>query len=293
MNLLVIGHSVVDNINSGNKLEIKPGGIFYTITGLYHLKNPDDKISLMTAIDNSSYNIFKKIYDEIDLSYAKVVKAIPTVNLTICEYKERDEQYKNFTDDLNFDKIKDLNAFVAILINMITGFELSLEKLKEIRKNFSKLIFIDIHSLSRGIDKNNKRFFRKIPCADEWLRNVDFVQVNEYEIETLTDIKNEYEAAKYILGLGPTILIITKGAKGFTAYIKDKNEIEIFEEDGLDINCVNKVGCGDIFGATFFYSFLKDKDAKKALSKANTIAGWSATFKNFEEYKNIKEYVKD
>ncbi|MBN1638081.1 MAG: carbohydrate kinase family protein [Ignavibacteriales bacterium] len=291
MNLLVLGHSVIDHIHKDDELEIKPGGIFYTITGLYHLINAEDKISLVTAIDTSSYSLFQDIYDKIDLSYSKTVKAIPTVNLTICEYKERDEQYKNFTDDLNFETMKELNSFNGILINMITGFELSLQKLKEIRKIFNKPIFIDIHSLSKGIDDNNKRFLRKIPNAVEWIKNVDFIQVNEYELKTLSDYEIEDEAAKYILKLGPAVLIITKSEKGFTAYIKEKNEINKFEKKALKINSINKVGCGDIFGATFFYQYLKSGNIRNSLQVANNIAALTTTLKNFDEYKKIKEYV--
>ena len=42
---------------------------------------------------------------------------------------------------------------------------------------------------------------------------------------------------------------------------------------GIEGDTINKVGCGDIFGAIFFYSFLKTKSINTAMELANTVAG--------------------
>ena len=52
MKLLVIGNSVVDTIDFNGEIKTKPGGIFYTVTALNNFKENQDKISLVTAVDN-------------------------------------------------------------------------------------------------------------------------------------------------------------------------------------------------------------------------------------------------
>ena len=74
---------------------------------------------------------------------------------------------------------------------MITGFDITLDQLKEIRKNFSGLIYIDVHTLSRGLDKYYQRNFRLIPDFSEWAKCIDIIQVNELELYTLFDSKSE------------------------------------------------------------------------------------------------------
>jgi hypothetical protein len=48
---------------------------------------------------------------------------------------------------------KELSGFNGIMINMISGFDITLEQLKTIRKNFSGPVYMDVHTFSRGVDK--------------------------------------------------------------------------------------------------------------------------------------------
>ncbi|MDO8549840.1 MAG: hypothetical protein Q7S39_06795, partial [Ignavibacteria bacterium] len=195
MKLLVIGQSVADIIDFNGKRTLKPGGIFYSIIALNNLKENQDKISLVTAVDKNHYLLFKEEYEKLDEKIFNYVENIPKVHLKIEQEEERHEMYENINQNLVFNN-KDLNSFDGILINMVTGFDITLEQLKDIRKNYKGMIYFDVHTFSRGLDDNMQRYFRVIPDFKEWALNIDIIQVNKNELRTLTGNETEGEIIK-------------------------------------------------------------------------------------------------
>lgn len=285
MRILIVGHSVVDNINNN----IKPGGIFYSVLGLSNFSGKDAEISLITSVSKDTYSLFESVYSKINQQYFQFVSSIPNVYLKLYDNCEREECYSNLTEKLKINHDINFNDFDGILINMITGFDLELEDLKLIRANYGGPIFFDVHTFSRGLDKNNKRFFRKIPDVKEWLSKIDLLQVNEYEIFTLSNNKNINYIIKEVFDYGIKYLIITKGAKGASIYYKENSIIKLKSVEAVEVNSKNSVGCGDIFGAVFFYSYIKSGNINSVLKTANAAAGVSTKYNSFNEYKNLRE----
>ena len=291
MKILLIGHSIIDHLEITGKELIKPGGILYSTIGMLSFKKNEDEIFLLTGINENNSGLFNKIYSKVNLDYSCKVNDMPEVFLKTFEDKEREEVYKNLSSQLSLDKVSNWNQFDGILINMITGYDLSLEQLRYIRKSFKGLICFDVHTLSRGIDKNMKREFRSVPEPEKWLANIDVLQCNESELKTVID-KDEPEAAENILSMGPIILIVTKGEGGVTAYSKMKSEIISYNLPAEKVKVINKIGCGDIFGTIFFYSYLSSKNILESLKLANKIAGLSVSHNIIDNPEVIKMYVK-
>lgn len=292
MRLLVIGNSVVDTIDFGSERKTKPGGIFYTITALNNFKENHDKISLVTAVDKKHYSLFKEEYEKLDGKIFDRVESVPKVWLKVEEHSERHEKYENINQNLSFN-INDLNLYDGILINMITGFDITLEQLKSIRKNFKGLIYFDVHTFSRGLDKDYKRHFRVIPDFNDWASNLDIVQVNRNELFTLSEKENEEEIINEVLSYGIKYLIITLEDKGAKLFFRDNNFVKSIYEPAINIDIKNKVGCGDVFGAIFFYSYISQgyKSIDKALKLANIAAGCTAFYTEMYEFNNLKNDV--
>jgi len=292
MNILVIGHSVADLIDSKGEKKIQPGGIYYTITALNNIKKYSDEISLVTAIDDTNYYLFKDEYEKLHSKFFNKVDKIPKVHLKIEEIGERHEAYENINQNLQFN-VKDLNRFDGILINMITGFDITLEQIVNIRKNYSGLIYFDVHTFSRGLDDKMRRYFRLIPQFDKWACNFDFIQVNKNELYCLSDKKNEEEIASEVLGYGTRYLILTLEDKGAKIFYKENHILKKNYEPAVKINVRNKVGCGDVFGAVFFYSYISqgEKNIAKVLETANRAAGFAASCAEISEFKNMKRDV--
>ena len=290
MKLLVVGHTVEDHISIDGIDYVKPGGIFYTALALKNFVDKEDKVFLNTYVQQENYHLFEEVFSGFDRSNLKFVERIPKVYLTLHNFKERGETYESMSQSLEVD-ISNLNLYDGILINMITGFDISLNQLKEIRKSYSGLIFMDVHTLCRGLDENLKREFRLIPNFKEWASSVDILQANENEIRSLSEQSEEFEIAKEILSNGVKIFIVTKGSLGARIYTVKNNEIISIFKSALKIESKNMVGTGDVFGAVFFYNYIKTKDAVYSLNLANTDAGCAASYYDFKNFENLKEDV--
>lgn len=278
MKILVIGHSVEDHIHQNDEEVIKPGGIYYSVLGLTKVISSDDEIHLVTALQKDKEDLFSEIYNKIDKNHINWVNEIPKVHLIIHESEERTECYENIPQNLEVD-YKLLHNYDGILINMITGFDITLEQLKTIRRNFDGLIYFDVHTLSRGFNESKTRTFKLIENFSRWAAEVDIIQTNQYELKTLFNFNNKLEIARQVLNSGTTILVETRAEDGACIYFNNNSSIETFCIEAEKVEPYNKVGCGDIFGSVFFYIYLKSQNAKESLIAANSAAGQSASKK--------------
>lgn len=273
MKILLLGHSIIDKIEKGNQLRISPGGIYYSLLGVLSVINQPDQVFLLTGYNKKSIHLFNNLFSRVDLTYSNELNSLPEVFLQLPEDEERKEIYTNLSTELDINKIKNWNLFDGILINMITGFDISLDKLKQIRRNYSGLIYFDLHTLSRGVDNNMTRKFRTAPDAGEWISNVDILQCNEMELSTLTSESNRSCAIKSILEYGLKYLIVTRGKHGAELYYLENSNLRSITRPASSVNVVNKIGCGDIFGAVFFYNYLCRRDTAYSLEMAVKSAG--------------------
>lgn len=272
MKILLVGHSIIDHFEKQGSHSVTPGGIYYSVLGMLSCVTLKDEVFLISGINTQSSGLFEKLYTRINLEYSNNISALPEVLLKIYDDKEREEVYSNLSTQLLIDKVKNWNQFDGILINMITGFDISVEQFNTIRLSYNGLIYFDIHTLLRGVDKNMSRIFRQIPEAGEWLSCIDILQCNEFEIKTVFGLDDEHETVLQIFQFRPKAIIVTKGEKGATLYYKVENEILDFHLPAEKINVINKVGCGDIFGAVFFYSYLSKRNLIESLRFANLTA---------------------
>ena len=289
MKLLIIGHSVEDHFISSVKEEIKPGGIYYTASALNYLKAKDVEIVLLTANEKENYSLFSSVYENFDKNYFQNVDSIPKVFLKIYKQGERDECYNKVTENLNIN-IENIDSFDGILINMITGFDISLEQLISLRKLFKGFIYFDVHTLSRGLEADGKRSFRTIPDFTKWAELLDIIQVNQHELLTLSDEKDQADIVREVLNTGTKYLILTMEELGAKVFYLENGEINSVFKPANKIEVKNKIGCGDIFGAVFFYDYLINRDINKSLEKANYAAGLTAAGRDLKE---LNKLIKD
>ncbi len=279
MKIILIGHSIIDHFEGTEENKSLPGGIFYSTIGINSIKKSTDQIYLLTGWNRNSFHLFKDLYTKVDLDRTNELVNMPEVYLKVSGESEREEVYKNMAANLSINHIKDWNLFDGILINMITGCDISLEQIKLVRNNFRGIIYFDVHTLSRGVDNNLKRDFRPIPRIKEWLACIDILQCNERELKTIVQYQNEISGAEKILFLGPNILITTKGKRGAQVYYRVNGEVKNLFVNAIEINSANKIGCGDIFGAVFFYTYISTNDILVSLNAANK-AGAIASSRN-------------
>lgn len=287
MNILVIGHSVVDKIIDKDGISIKPGGIFYTVVSFLSQIQSTDKLYLCSSIDKGNEILFKEAYDRIEKEFLAYVESIPMVELVVDIVGERKETYSQAAQNLLIPS-DDLNRFDGILINMISGFDISLDQLKQIRKNYSGLIYFDVHTFSRGLDENGHRNFRQIEDFNEWSQCIDILQANESELLMLSDKKEEAAIVDELFSYGIKQIIITRAERGATVFEREQNSVKKIHKDALKTNVVNKVGCGDVFGAVYFYNYIRNKNVILASEQANLFAGIATTYSKAKDFLNLK-----
>ena len=290
MKLLVIGHSVVDAINYKKEKTIKPGGIFHSVLALESFMNIEDEIYLCTALSKKDEYLFSPLYNNTNKKFIAYLEEISQVNLTLYDDKEREEKYSSISPNLELPQ-GNLIDFDGILINMITGYDITLEQIHKIRMKFKGLIYFDVHTFSRGVSKDMKRFFRPIPDFYKWAKNIDILQANEEEIKTLSGKLEEAKIANELLDYGMKIVIITKAETGAIAYFRENGKTESVFNVAKKFKVQNSVGCGDVFGAIFFYNYIRNKNINQSLETANKAAGNSTTYIKIEDFKNLRNDV--
>lgn len=288
MNLLVAGTAVQDTIIENGKVTKSPGGISYTLTALKSFAGVNDEISVVTVLPKEIPSEMKPVFDNISYYHISPAPSFPSVTLTIHKGRERDEVF-DFCDIPVYVPVDGLEKFDGLLVNMITGFDLTLSNLREVRRSFKGIIYIDIHTLARGVDASNRRCFRQVPEAEEWLKNIDIVQCNENELQMLSGLKSPGLIADFVLSCGVKYLVVTLGANGAKIYFRDKGCLNSVYASPVKTKSVTAVGCGDVFGAAFFYYFVKGKNAVTSLYAAVKYAGLATGYNSVLDLINLKK----
>jgi sugar/nucleoside kinase (ribokinase family) len=298
--IAVIGTINKDTIifPNGKKTE-SFGGILYNILALSYLSRGDVEIY---PVCNLGYDVYNPIIsrlkncDNVDLSGIERVNCKNNhAFLSITPDNQKEEILRNKVPPLNFSQIKPFLKTDVILINFISGFDLSLVTLKNIRKNTDALILMDVHSLTSGVDDFGKRFFHSPKNWREWLKQADVVQVNVPELNVLAkrnlklpqEIK---EFGKCILNLGPRAVLVTLGEEGALMIFDDKVRrfVRMHLEKGLKVRKFkDATGCGDVFSAGFLICYMQTKNPVKSVNFANYVAGEKCKISGVEGMKKL------
>jgi sugar/nucleoside kinase (ribokinase family) len=135
---------------------------------------------------------------------------------------------------------------------------------------------MDVHTLSRGLGHHGHRGFRKIEHFTEWAECIDIIQANESEVKTITPFEEEEKIAREILNYGAKQLIITKGETGAKLYYLQNGELNFIFQSAKKIEAGNKIGLGDVFGAAYFYNYIKTCNSFYSLDVAVNASGIAA-----------------
>jgi hypothetical protein len=285
MKILVIGHTVVDKIHFKNNVKTKPGGIYFSLLGFLY-SGLNIEIDLLTTVTKNNFELFSDAFSKVNPIGNLFSDKMPVNRLVLKENEEREETYEYIPSGLDVNQISDFSIYDGVFINMVSGFDIEINDLYYIRQNFQGNIYIDIHTLSRGVDKNKHRYFRPIPHAEVWHGNVDFLQANESEILTLGENFTKDEIIDNILSLGTKGVIVTKGEKGAEINFVDSGKSTLTVENKSIASSEPCVGCGDFFGASFFSHWLTQNDFQRSLK----IAEYSSRL--FAKYGNDLPLIK-
>ncbi|MDD5362602.1 MAG: carbohydrate kinase family protein [Ignavibacteria bacterium] len=311
MNYLVFGEPCVDIIHTTNNERLHSyGGILYSVIAMSVLAGPRDTVCPVMNLGADEFDnitgILKK-YSNINLEGVKKVDH-PTrrVNLYYTNYNSgktaRMENSADTTYTTPFENAAGLiKSADAVLINMISGVDISLDTLKKIRSEFKGFIHMDLHNLVMKTNPDGSREHTHLENWKEWCTNTDTIQMNEFEAGIVAkETKNDYEIAEEILinsGKNMTGMIVTRGKVGVSGFVKKEKSFgneKFFDIDRIDVNAVenprykDSTGCGDVFAASFTLDFSHTHDLSKSLHYATRIASFKSSLSGIDELFKLK-----
>jgi len=311
MKYLVIGEPCVDLIHKANGEVIHSyGGILYSTIALAVLSAKTDEIYPVMNLGEDEYGgIVEELKKHPNIRIEGINKInYPTrkVNLYYNNYNSgksaRIEHSTAPTYTIAFDWIeKFIPGTDAILVNMISGVDITLETLQKIRANFGGFMHIDIHNIVMKTNEDGSRVHTNIEDWIQWCINTDTIQMNEFEIASLSKVKkNEYEIVEEILSNPAShtkYVIVTRGVNGVTGFTRKEKSFgneKFFDLDKINIasaenpNFLDSTGCGDVFAASFTREFSVNKDFKKGIHFANRVASYNTSLEGIENLYKLK-----
>jgi len=269
------------------------GGLYHTMAYLAHLVDADTAIQPLCHIGEDFYETIQKTLTQFNKkiifnSLHCVPRANTQVKLIYLTPETRDEVTSTTMPPITTGEIEALAGCDAVLVNLISGDDIALDAIKNLRKlTPSPLIYLDLHSLALGIDESGRRYYRPIPDWQEWVAAGDLLQLNEREAATLAGLPtNEPVPYDELIKLGRQLIAgklrgchITLGSAGSLLFYRQNEMICHEHVSAANVGpAVDIIGCGDAFGAAFLMQFLKAQNFSAATHFANHVAGLNSTF---------------
>lgn len=300
MTITVIGHLCIDQYHRSGELQERWGGIIYSLLTLASLVNEGDTIHPVFSVGKEDHDklmdLLKK-YPPIDTS--RIYTTDEPTNRVMLFYHEngesRTECSKQIAPPIPWTRIKPALDADGILINMVSGFDITLETLDRIRMETREReipIHLDMHSLTLGVDQQAKRFRRPIPEWRRWCFGINSIQMSEDEAAGLTTERYDEPALlNQLMSLMVNNLMITRGSKGVTLVTHTNKKLTRHEIAGENVSAVvDPTGCGDVFGAAWLYSFLETHDPLLATKNANHAAALKTTVRGPEALDILRQH---
>lgn len=298
----IIGAPCIDEIIAPDRVlaERALGGALYSYAAMerFAAKHQlDVEFIPMTFISEPDKPLLDPLYSQLarfNFSYAPhTSEQTNRVQLVYYDDINRTEHCPHILPQLTAEHLPpDLLASLdGLFVNMISGFDLSIETMQHIRMSTKALVHLDVHALVLGELSTNPatpRAMRGVQKWREWVIGADSVQLNEREADWLgaPEIASEKELLREIKSLykqfgSPRSVIVTRGKRGATLF--DFASEQIWDKMPEPVEVRNTTGSGDVFGGVFTICKTFGTTDYEALWQAETFAGWNTSLEKLEE----------
>lgn len=307
MNIGVIGTVIDDRIHSLEGEVIRAlGGILYTILPMRAFLPERCRIVPIMHVGHDLFDRVRELLDDLpEVETGWIVREECENNRVDLYYRTREERIEVSTrgvSPLLIDELDIVRELDSLIVNFISGWELTLATMKKLSRRPGSMICGDLHSLLLGRMSDGRRYFRKPYGWKAWLEHFDYIQLNEREFRTLTgfDFLAGENGAGGMHGVisgvfrerGARLVTVTQGERGATVFSLDGTGEGIRELH--DIHAVEKpldpTGSGDVFLAAFSSALLSGRNIQASLSFAVEAAALSTLTRGAE---HLYEYFKE
>ncbi|MDZ7393512.1 MAG: carbohydrate kinase family protein [candidate division KSB1 bacterium] len=296
----VIGTFVSDLIEPyGGTPTRSLGGIYYTVT---YLAAMFDKGWTIRPVARVGADIYERVvascarHAQVDVSQLHLEERPNTqVRLTYLTENVRQEVTTEPMAPLSWDQVQGVVDADVVLVNFITGEELSPTSFASLSEKAKGLIYTDYHSLAWARDASGRRSLWKNPHWELYVSCADIVQMNEHEAASLMEISPPLplqalrELARQVLQGRARMVLVTLAERG--AFVGERTGTGI-RSDLVPAWPVERVvdptGCGDAFAAAFLRHYLANSDTRAAVEFANRVASINCTLLGAENIEAMK-----
>lgn len=278
MRLLVLGHLSLDVLHAADGSEVEaPGGIFRSVAALSSLCGRNDRIVPVSAVGTKEYAQILARFEALPgVETGGLFRQSVPVHRVHYYFRNAEdfvECAKELASPIPFQRIRPHLDADGILINMVSGVDIGLETLDEIRmavRNEGVPIHLDYHNLTTTVNDRHERVRRPLLDWRRWAFMVETIQCNEEEIAGLTlEGLPEAATAGHMMTLGVKGVLVTRGARGVTVYTSEHKTLK--REDvpvppGSEQR--STIGLGDVFGAAFWFHYRKSRDMIGSVEEA-------------------------
>ena len=299
MKFLVVGHLCLDVIHPVDGPQIESyGGIYYPIATLASLLENTDTVIPVFGVNKEDYKPLMthlERFPNIDASSIYIFDE-PTnrVHLYYKDTETRIECSRDIAPPITFERIARNLSVSGILVNMVSGFDISLETLDAIRmaiRSHGIPVHFDYHSMTLGVEQNFERYRKPVADWRRWAFMMDTVQLNEEEAAGLSlEGLPEKQLVGHLLTLGVRGAIVTRGERGASVFYNEHKHVVRRDIEGLRVDGPrDATGCGDVFGAAFLFEYVKSADMVGAAQFANRVAATKARFVGADQIHLLKQ----
>jgi sugar/nucleoside kinase (ribokinase family) len=298
MKVLVLGHLCLDVIHPAQGDEIESyGGIYYSVAALASLLESRDKVLPVFGVHRAEHkSLLERLEHFPNVDPSGIFPFDEPTNRVHLYYKKggsRIECSKDISAPIPFERIKRALSVDAILVNMVSGFDITLETLDNIRMTVrgEKIpIHFDFHSLTLGVSAAHNRHRRPVEEWRRWAFMLDTLQLNEEEIAGLPlEPMTEHQTAGHLLTLGIKGVLVTRGERGVSVYRNEQKHMVRNDIPGIPAEEEGEpTGCGDVFGAAFLIHFARTSDLLAAAEFANRAAATKARMRGIDQLQGLR-----
>ncbi len=283
----MIGQIVLDTIYRYREGKVEDlGGLVYSIMAMCALVPPGGGIFPMTRVGRDAIGQVTEVLKSLPgVSLEGIVedeRPNNRVELTYLDAVNRRERVSGGVGPLGRDDLVRLEELDGLLINLVSGREMSPELLSGVRKEFAFPVHIDLHSYLIDYDGEGVHYWRRPDGWEGWLDFCDILQVNRQELVTIAGEDGEIfdlgeDIWRFGRGRGISCLLVTDGEWGSWGWYADEGgETRRCHVPSLPgVALADPTGSGDVYGAAFFYSRLIGDSVEMSMTRATRLAGFN------------------
>jgi hypothetical protein len=290
VNIVIIGTINKDLILPFQGASIQSfGGIYYTLSALSSLAGKDISLTPVSFIGEEVYPRLMALFQGFPNIVKEGLYSIPLKHHeVILEYVSpeiRTEKALFNFPHLEWKQLKKFKNADFYIVNLITGWDLSLNAFQRLSKKYFDKLYLDIHFLVMGIDKLGNRFPQRPDNIEKWIQGARFVQMNQNEFEIINE-DALHETEFYEKYMKPEqILLITLAGQGVRVIFQKNSMIRNKHFPAFKPERIEDVtGCGDVFGAGFVFQYLNTQNLYSAVEFANRSAAANCMLKGTSEF---------